>query len=65
MFITILMQAKTDIAKLNYGLSTVDKLNAVTYSFKDTDPAAASMFKTGGNGKRNWIISARGRTSFA
>ena len=48
-------RAKTDIAKLNYGLSTVDKLNAVTYSFKDTDPAAASMFKTGGNGKENGL----------
>ena len=50
-------RAKTDIAKLNYGLSTVDKLNAVTYSFKDTDPAAASMFKTGGNGKEIGLLA--------
>lgn len=46
-----------DMEELNYGLSTVDKLNAVTYSFKDTDPAAASMFKTGGNGKEIGLLA--------
>ena len=57
-------RAKTDIAKLNYGLSTVDKLNAVTYSLKIQTLLLQVCLKQG-KWKRNWIISARGRTSFA
>lgn len=50
-------RAKINVAKLNYGLNTIDKLNAVTYDFKDTEPASANLFKTGGNGKEIGLLA--------
>lgn len=50
-------RAKVNVAKLNFGLNTIDKLNAVTYDFKDTDPATANVFKTGGNGKEIGLLA--------
>ena len=49
-------RAKTDIAKLNYGLSTVDKLNAVTYSFKIQTLLLQVCLKQG-EMERNWILA--------
>lgn len=39
------------------NMYTIDKLNAVTYDFKDTDPATANVFKTGGNGKEIGLLA--------
>lgn len=50
-------RAKINIAKLNYGLNTIGKLNAVTYDFKDTEPASANLFRVGGNGKEIGLLA--------